>query len=160
MPPTVNHYWARARNGAVYLTAKAKKFKTDVAWCVASQKPKRHTNGERLAMKVTLNFATKAKNDIDNRLKGLLDALTKAGVYDDDSQIDLLVVRRGEIVKGGQCVVEIGKADELGGIGEIITFLENFNAWRRGADIPMPEPKDIGQALDKAIEILKNYEQI
>lgn len=116
MPPTVNHYWARARNGAVYLTAKAKKFKTDVAWCVAGQKPKRYTDGERLAMRVTLNFATKAKNDIDNRLKGLLDALTNAGVYGDDSQIDKIYIERGEVIKGGQCVVEIGKVGELGSV--------------------------------------------
>lgn len=116
MPPTVNHYWARARNGAVFLTAKAKKFKTDVAWCLAGQKPKRHKQDERLSVKVTLHFATKAKNDIDNRLKGLLDALTKAGVYDDDSQIDKIYIERGEIVKGGQCVVEIGKVGELGSV--------------------------------------------
>lgn len=44
-------------------------------------------------------------------------------------------------------------------VGELIAFLENYNDWRRGADIPMPEPKEIGQALDKAIEILRGLDE-
>jgi crossover junction endodeoxyribonuclease RusA len=45
--------------------------------------------------------------DIDNRVKAALDALTHAGVYDDDSQIDELFVARGDIVKGGRCQVMV-----------------------------------------------------
>jgi crossover junction endodeoxyribonuclease RusA len=45
--------------------------------------------------------------DIDNRVKAALDALTHAGVYDDDSQIDELLVCRGEIVKGGRLGVMV-----------------------------------------------------
>lgn len=40
-------------------------------------------------------------------------------------------------------------------IAEAIKILENYNQWRRGADIPQPNPKLIGIAIDKAIKELK-----
>jgi crossover junction endodeoxyribonuclease RusA len=36
------------------------------------------------------------RRDLDNLLKPTLDALQHGGVYEDDSQVDLLVVRRCE----------------------------------------------------------------
>jgi crossover junction endodeoxyribonuclease RusA len=36
------------------------------------------------------------RRDIDNLIKATADALQHAGVYEDDSQVDLLVVRRCE----------------------------------------------------------------
>ena len=60
---------------------------------------------KRLQMQVTLYPRDRRKQDIDNRIKALWDALTDAGVYEDDSQIDVLIVQRGEIRKGGGCLV-------------------------------------------------------
>ena len=39
--------------------------------------------------------------------------------------------------------------------------LEAYNLWRRDNEgiHPMPDPKESGKAIDKAIEILKNQEQ-
>lgn len=31
-----------------------------------------------------------------------------------------------------------------------------FNKWRRGADIPQPDPFEVGTAIEIAIEALKN----
>lgn len=36
-----------------------------------------------------------------------MNALQRAGVFDDDEQVDRLTVTRGEIIKGGLCVVTI-----------------------------------------------------
>ena len=36
-----------------------------------------------------------------------------------------------------------------------IAVLENHNKWRRGGDIPMQEPKDIGEAVDIAVAVMK-----
>jgi len=37
-----------------------------------------------------------------------------------------------------------------------IEVLTAFNAWRRGAEIPQPNPREIGQAIDVAIEVMKS----
>jgi crossover junction endodeoxyribonuclease RusA len=66
---------------------------------------------KRLQMQVTLYPRDKRKQDIDNRIKALWDALTDAGVFDDDEQIDVLIVQRGEIRKGGGCLVMIDEID-------------------------------------------------
>ena len=38
---------------------------------------------------------------------------------------------------------------------EIADYLENYNTWRRGADIKQPEPKELGEYLELAIEELR-----
>ena len=41
-----------------------------------------------------------------------------------------------------------------------IKILEDFNAWRLGADIEAPDPKRITYAILSAIEFLKDEKQI
>jgi Holliday junction resolvase RusA-like endonuclease len=43
----------------------------------------------------------------------LWDALGDAGVFDDDEQIDVLVIERGEIKKGGGVLVMIDILDKI-----------------------------------------------
>ena len=38
---------------------------------------------------------------------------------------------------------------------EAINILERHNEWRRGADVPMTEPKILGEAIDSAVDALK-----
>ena len=38
---------------------------------------------------------------------------------------------------------------------ETIKALTKFNKWRRGASISQPDPKDIGEAIDSAVKLLK-----
>ena len=47
------------------------------------------------------------KFDLDNRLKGLLDIGTAAGIWVDDSQIDDLRIRRGEKRQDGVCFMQV-----------------------------------------------------
>ena len=61
----------------------------------------------KLEMTVTINFRDKRKADISNRIKALEDALVQAGLMDDDSQIKVLHVYEGPIVKGGRCTLKI-----------------------------------------------------
>ena len=53
------------------------------------------------------------RQDIDNRIKALWDALSDAGVFDDDEQIDVLLIERGEIKKGGGVLVMIDILDKI-----------------------------------------------
>lgn len=38
---------------------------------------------------------------------------------------------------------------------EALNILVEFQKWRRGAEIPMQEPRIIGEAIDVAIAVLK-----
>jgi crossover junction endodeoxyribonuclease RusA len=60
-------------------------------------------------VKVHIDYwpATRRKDDLDNRFKAILDSLTAAGVWDDDSQIDELSISRKSIMKGGRIIVTI-----------------------------------------------------
>lgn len=123
MPPSVNHYWdscvkyrkpGKGRKGGyyvhVYLSARAKKFRNDVVAQVADI-AQRHgsirTHNGRIKAVVVYHGATKRSFDVDNFNKGLFDALTHSLVYKDDSQIDSLVVDRGDVVKGGLVDIEL-----------------------------------------------------
>jgi hypothetical protein len=44
---------------------------------------------------------------------------------------------------------------------EAATILRQFNEWRRGdEDIPQPDPREIGEAIDAAVEMIERLEQI
>ena len=117
MPPSVNHYWSKSVGRAkgksyvhVRLSDRATKFRNDVVAQVADIE-QRHgsirTHNGRIKAVVTLHGATKRSFDVDNYGKGLFDALTYCNVYKDDSQIDEITVRRGEVIKGGRVDVEL-----------------------------------------------------
>lgn len=117
MPPSVNHYWSKSVSKAkgkqyvhVRLSDRAKKFRSDV---VAQVEDIAQRNGSirqhsgRIRAVVTLHGATRQSYDVDNFMKGIGDALTHSLVYKDDKQIDELIVKRGEVIKGGQVDVEL-----------------------------------------------------
>ena len=109
MPPTINHYFARKGN-RTYLPAKVREYREQVAEIVAA-KGLAKLEG-RLSLFVAVHPATRAKQDLDNRAKGLQDALTHAGVWLDDEQIDELHMVRREVVKGGMVSVVITEMKE------------------------------------------------
>jgi crossover junction endodeoxyribonuclease RusA len=105
LPPSVNHYWG-THGHRRYISKAGVEFKEKVSEYVAEyQVPK--LGQARLEMQVTLYPRDRRKQDIDNRIKALWDALADAGVFDNDEQIDVLMVQRGEIKKGGGCLVLI-----------------------------------------------------
>jgi len=64
-----------------------------------------------LIVSILLRFPDKRRRDIDNYAKAVLDALTDAGVWLDDSQINALSIVRGAIAKPGECVISIAPED-------------------------------------------------
>jgi crossover junction endodeoxyribonuclease RusA len=105
-PPSVNHYWMRGGR-FTYLSAEGKRYRRDVVSILGAARL-----GEplrcRLAVEVVLHAPDNRRRDLDNfGGKALLDALQHGGLYADDSQIDRLVVERGEVRKGGEAVVTV-----------------------------------------------------
>lgn len=41
---------------------------------------------------------------------------------------------------------------------ELIDFISRYNRWRKGADIPMPHPKDVGVALEAVLAVLRDFD--
>jgi crossover junction endodeoxyribonuclease RusA len=112
-PPSVGNYWGQrvvARAGRkplvhMYLTARAKAFREAVANFCVTEEVGFFDERSRLKVEVSVHPPNKRKCDLDNLMKGLLDAMTHADIWTDDSQIDELHIIRGEIVKPDGCVI-------------------------------------------------------
>ena len=63
----------------------------------------------RLSVKILVNPPDKRRRDIDNLTKVPLDALTHAAVWEDDSQIDELYIRRNAVTAGGSITIQINE---------------------------------------------------
>ena len=104
-PPTINTYW-RNVNGRTLLSKKGREYKRTV-WQAVAEGGGRLRLACPIAVEIVLHPPTKAKMDIDNRIKALLDAMQDASVYVDDSQVEHLTVIRGDVIKGGVAAVAI-----------------------------------------------------
>lgn len=118
-PPSVNRYWRHVGMGGgvrVLLSREGRRYKAAVKAVVWATVRARVGTGEpltgRLAVDVRLYPPDRLRRDIDNfGGKALLDALTEAGVWRDDSQLDELRIRRCAVCPGGRCVVDIRRLD-------------------------------------------------
>ena len=109
-PPSVNHYWVHAR-GRAFISKAGRKFRESVIWeCKAKRVPRQPG---RLGVVIRACPPDKRRRDLDNVLKGVLDALEHAGVYRDDSQVDDLRICRGSVLKGGALLVQIAQLRHL-----------------------------------------------
>ena len=104
-PPSVNNYWHTSGKRR-YISPAGKKFTEEVAVNVYEQGYKRFGD-KSLGISVMIHPRSKRRFDLDNTLKAILDALMKAGCYDDDSQFEYIEIARGEARDGGAAVVHI-----------------------------------------------------
>ena len=103
-PPSVNTYWG-FHGHRRFLTPKAKEFKSEVAQVVSHQNI--NYGNQRIKISITLYPPDRRLRDIDNVVKSTLDALVQAHAFFDDSCVDVLLVQRGAIIKGGKAEVTI-----------------------------------------------------
>lgn len=110
-PPSVNHYWRHVVMGKyvrTLISAPGREFKRKVARALQAQ-----LGGQRepilgaCRLYVALHAPDRRRRDVDNYAKALLDSLTEAGVWADDSQIRDLRLVWGAVLPGGKAVVTI-----------------------------------------------------
>ncbi len=113
-PPTVNHYWKSSvkrvtGNKSRVITRvsdEGKAFAEQVFWLVREQKAYKKLKAD-LKLVIHVYVPDRRRRDIDNLSKSLFDAMQKAGVYEDDTQIkDFRMIHSG-IVKGGKVLLSI-----------------------------------------------------
>ena len=105
-PPTVNGYYKHSKWG-VHISKSGKLFRERVAEECAEQSCSGLMLDTTILVDVILYPPDRRTRDLDNYMKGLLDALTQAKVWADDSLIDTLRNYRGAVTSGGFTKVRI-----------------------------------------------------
>jgi crossover junction endodeoxyribonuclease RusA len=104
-PPSLNHYW-RHVGAKVLISAAGRAYRESVAVALISQKA-RAVPPCRLCVELDVHPPDRRVRDLDNLLKGLLDAITHAGVWGDDSLIDRIVITRLGVEKPGRVLARL-----------------------------------------------------
>ena len=104
-PPSVNVYW-RHVGSKVLISADGRIYASNVHAYVL-----KNCRGTQFLKPVSVDIIAyppnRARRDLDNLPKAILDALTKARVWEDDSLVHDLRVRWGEVRKGGEIQITI-----------------------------------------------------
>lgn len=111
-PPSLNTIWRRVGSKTL-LSADGRKYRLAVAQVVAQQKGAFFEPiAGRLRVTIHVHAPDKRCRDLDNLPKSINDALTHAGLWIDDSQIDRLVVeRRNNYPPLGGVVVHVDEVE-------------------------------------------------
>jgi crossover junction endodeoxyribonuclease RusA len=101
-PPTINTYWRHkvvGRLATVYVSGVGKIYRKAVNDLVmeAAMVQRYLKQDGPLRVEIEAFPPDKRKRDLDNILKSLLDSLTHAGVWEDDSQIEDLRIYKATI---------------------------------------------------------------
>lgn len=119
-PPSVNTYWRAPNKGPLkgrhLISAAGRKYQSDACAAIIEQlrrlpKP----SSEPASVEVILYPPDARRRDIDNYNKALLDSLTHAGVWEDDSQVKRMLVEWGPVVKGGRVEITITPLNKVAG---------------------------------------------
>ena len=105
-PPSVNRYW-RTFQGRMIISAEGRTYRKAVGDQVLIQRGAKHYEG-KLRVVIEAWRPDKRRRDLDNLLKAVLDSLTHAGVWVDDSNIVDLRIYWADTV-GGMLKVKVSE---------------------------------------------------
>ncbi len=105
-PPSINRYY-RHVGFRTLISREGRTFRTNVCALLGGGGPRKPPAGGRIALCLDAFPPDRRVRDLDNLQKPALDAMQHAGIYEDDSQIDLLLTRRRDVVRGGRLAVEV-----------------------------------------------------
>ena len=103
-PPSVNHYWRR--QGSRYFVSSEGKTYKDSVYYLCAQYRGLFKASERLFLSIDAYPPDKRGRDLDNLFKAVLDSLQYAKIYEDDSQIDHLTIKRN-VLRENKIIVTI-----------------------------------------------------
>ena len=104
-PPSLNTYYRHISRGKLagrtLLSERGRQYRIDSLAAIYEQNVPTGLYQNRIGITIGACPLDNRKRDLDNLLKGVLDALTHARVIRDDSDIDDLRIVRGSKVPGG-----------------------------------------------------------
>ena len=118
-PPSMNSYWRAVPRGKIavnILSAPGRVYREKAVSAAKDAERPEGTLTDRLGVCLILRPPDKRRRDVDNFVKPVLDALTHAQVYEDDYQIDRLMVVRSQKVPKGSVTVKLYPANLLVGL--------------------------------------------
>lgn len=110
-PPSLNTYW-RHVGPKVLISAAGRSYRTAVGDVVLMSVRRTRPLLGRLALRIEAQPPDRRVRDLDNLLKAPLDALTHAGLWGDDGQIDELTIVRLPPTPGGRLRVVVSVVSE------------------------------------------------
>lgn len=126
-PPSVNTYWRsivlpKKRHATVLISEQGREYRKTVAWYCSSFTVKNWAEAHRaqpMAVQILAYPPDRRARDLDNILKSLLDSLTHAAVFRDDSDIwDLRVTRACVSAPPGRVMLKI-QPFQIGGVDSV-----------------------------------------
>lgn len=110
-PPSVNTYWRAPNSGPLkgrhLISAKGRAYQSAACAAIVEQLRRLPKPSIPAAVDIVLYPPDLRRRDIDNYNKALFDALTHAGVWEDDSQVQRMLVEWGPKVAGGRVELTI-----------------------------------------------------
>ncbi|ALB49925.1 RusA family crossover junction endodeoxyribonuclease [Cronobacter sakazakii] len=113
-PPSVNTYWRAPNKGPLagrhLISAKGRAYQSEACAAIIEQLRKLpKPSSAPAAVEIFLFPPDARRRDIDNYNKALFDALTHAGIWEDDSQIKRMLVEWGPVTPKGKVEITISK---------------------------------------------------
>lgn len=109
-PPSSNTYYRRSGH-TMHLSAAGVAFKKEVAKQIADTLGAVDKIEGRVGIQIELFRKDRRSYDIDNYIKSVVDSL-KGVFFDDDRQVDWLIVKRREVTPPGFCEVIVSELED------------------------------------------------
>lgn len=106
-PPTTNTYYRNVQ-GRMVISAKGRAYRRHVQAAVMEQPGSVQPLSGELRIRALFKPPDNRRRDLDNVMgKALLDSLTHAGIWQDDSQVKRIEAEMLDPIPGGKCIVEV-----------------------------------------------------